>query len=73
MKTIATFADMQAADLARSRIESGGIKVFCPDESVGGFLNYVGPLVAGIRLQVDDADVARAQQLLESKPETPPA
>jgi hypothetical protein len=60
MTTIATFGRQQDADLARSRIEAAGISVFTPDEAVGGFLGYEGPLVAGVRLQVADVDATRA-------------
>lgn len=75
MITIATFGRQQDADLARSRIEAAGISVFTPDEAVGGFLGYEGPLVAGVRLQVADTDAPRAteilQEVLKESPEAP--
>ena len=65
MITIATFGSPQAADFARTRLEVAGIEVFCPDNAVAGFLAYESPIVAGIRLQVAEADVPRAQTVLE--------
>jgi len=72
MTTIATFGRQQDADFARSRIEAAGIAVFTPDEAVGGFLGYEGPLVAGVRLQVADADATRATEVLNEAPEGHP-
>lgn len=71
MKTIATFGHRQDADLACSRLEAAGIPVFCPDESIGGFVGYEGPMVAGVRLQVNDADAERALELLKDLPGSP--
>ncbi len=65
MTTIATFGRQQDADIARSRIEAAGISVFMPDEAVGGFLGYESPMVAGVRLQVADADAPRATEILK--------
>lgn len=64
MVTLAVFPSVQAADLVRVRLEAAGVKVFSPDENVGAFLAYEGPMVAGIRLQVAEADAVRARELL---------
>lgn len=64
MTTIAKFGHIQDADLARTRLESAGIEVFTPDDVGGSMMLGAMPLAAGIRLQVDEKDAARALEIL---------
>lgn len=68
MTTVATFSRFQEADLARARLEAAGIRCFYPDESGTGWMVPGGTCVAGVRLQVDEADTARALEILAEPP-----
>lgn len=69
MTSIACFSNLSEADLAKSRLEAAGIASFVPEESSSGWmLEGAAPIVTGIRLQVADADVARALDALEVLP-----
>ncbi len=70
MTTIAVFGRFQDADLARTRLESAGIPTFYPDESTMSWMvEGALPLAQGVRLQVEEADVARALEVLAEPPE----
>jgi hypothetical protein len=64
VKTIATFGNLEEALLSRARLEDSGIRAFIPDElsasSSFGMFNAIG----GIRLQVEDEDIALASEVL---------
>lgn len=69
MTSIACFSNLSDADLAKSRLEAAGIPSFVPEESSAGWmLEGAAPIVTGVRLQVADADVARALDALEVLP-----
>jgi hypothetical protein len=69
MTNIACFSNLSEADLAKSRLEAAGIASFVPEESSAGWmLEGAAPIVTGVRLQVADADVARALDALEILP-----
>ena len=65
--TVATFDDAMLADLAKSRLESEGIRAIIPDQHFnavyGGILQ---PALGGIRLQVDKSDALRAHTVLSA-------
>jgi predicted nucleic-acid-binding Zn-ribbon protein len=61
MITIATVSYLQEADAMRVRLETDGIAVFLPDEFT--FASF-GTGLIGVRIQVDEADAARAREIL---------
>jgi len=61
MVTIATVNYLQEADAMRVRLETDGIAVFLPDEFT--FASF-GTGLIGVRIQVDEADAARAREIL---------
>jgi hypothetical protein len=64
--TIASFASVLEAELARGYLQSHGIDVFLADENIGRIANHLYPIVGGIKLQVSRKDVDRARALLTS-------
>ena len=62
MKTIRTFTSAVEADAARAILEANGICAFLADESS----SVVGRGSVGVRLQVEDADVQAAQEILRN-------
>jgi hypothetical protein len=64
--TFRTYIDPMEAQLARARLSSEGIDARVLDE---GLHNVIMPgSVTGIRLQVPEADLARAEELLRERP-----
>ena len=68
MTTIANFTTLHEADLARMRLETAGIPCFLPQEAEGACVGVV-PLIIGYRLQVAEADIPRAAEILRETPE----
>ncbi len=68
MKTIATYGKLQDAFMARARLEASGVEAFIPDELSASSGWAVLPGFEGIRLQVNEADFARATQVLGEPP-----
>ena len=68
MTTIANFTTLYEADLARMRLEAEGIACFLPQEAEGACVGVV-PLIIGFRLQVAEADITRAAEILRESPE----
>jgi tetratricopeptide (TPR) repeat protein len=66
MITIATYNNLAQADIAKGRLETEGIKAFIADEAQ--YTAGYGPVVGPVRLQVDAADVERANGILSSLP-----
>ncbi|MGH7293969.1 MAG: putative signal transducing protein [Polyangiaceae bacterium] len=63
--TVATFADVAEAELARERLELEGIRAFVIDAQTAGVMPYVTG-ATGIRLQVEPANLERAREILGS-------
>lgn len=64
MTTIATFARLQDADLARTRLEAAGIPTRFLSEASDVWVLGAAPIVGGVRLQVEDELADRAAELL---------
>lgn len=64
MITVATVNSLQEADALRLRLESSGIAVFLPDEFLCASVGAGAGVFGGVRIQVAEADVARARELL---------
>ena len=67
MKTVRTFANLAEAGFASSLLEAAGIKSLLADEQ--SFTIGYGLAALGLRLQVDDADVERAERVLDQGPD----
>ncbi len=63
----ATFFSRIEADIARARLESGGIKAFVQADDAGG--TYAGLELARARVFVRAADLAEAREILEFEAE----
>jgi hypothetical protein len=63
--TIATFLTPEMAYLARTRLDAEGIAAFLENESAVGMLGVLSNAVGGVKLQVEQADVERAAEILE--------
>ncbi len=64
MITVATVNSLQEADAVRVRLEASGIAVFLPDEFLCASVVAGAGAFGGVRIQVDEADAARARELL---------
>lgn len=73
MKTIATFARLQDADLARSRLEAAGIPTRFFSEASDVWVLGAAPIVGGVRLQVEDSEAENAVAMLAEAGITPEA
>jgi hypothetical protein len=80
--TIESFTEPAAAHMARNRLKSAGVRAVLSDEELVSTAWQLGNAVGGIKLQVREADVGRAEKVLEKlrkqrsnrtkgKPETP--
>ncbi len=64
MQTIATFDFLPPAEIARGRLLAEGIDCQLADQYLVQANWLYSPAVGGIKLQVADADVERAQTIL---------
>jgi hypothetical protein len=64
--TIATFADVPEAELAKERLQLEGIDAFVFSENTAGIMPFLNPATGGIRLQVQPQDAERAREILGS-------
>ncbi len=62
--TIAVYAVVTQATMARSFLESFGIDVFMADENVTRIANHLTPMIGGVKLQVRASDEETARELL---------
>lgn len=60
--TVASFADLPEAELAKERLESEGMRAFVLHERTAGVLPFLNP--TGVQVQVVAADAPRARELL---------
>ena len=63
---IRTCASLQEAELVKSVLESEHIHTEIPDEYSAGVQPFYGTTLGGIRVLVNAADLARAEELLNS-------
>jgi hypothetical protein len=62
--TVASFADVAEAELARERLELEGIAAFVIDAQTAGVMPYLTSSTGGVRVQVGPPDVERAREIL---------
>ena len=67
MKTIRTFSNLSEAGFASSLLEASGIEALLADEQ--SYTIGYGQVAGGLRLQVEDADVERAERILDRGPD----
>ncbi len=66
LATVATFADVAEAELARERLEIEGLTAFVIGAQTAGVMPFLTNAMGGVRLQVKPADIDRAREILES-------
>jgi hypothetical protein len=66
MTTLVRFFNLADAELLKTLLEANGIPVFLADEA--SFTAGYGPVTGGLRVQVSEADAARARELLAQVP-----
>jgi hypothetical protein len=71
MVTIATFGTPVEAQLARNLLEEAGIESVLADAETVGMLWHVGSALGGVKLQVAEADEARARAVLARRARFP--
>jgi cell division protein FtsN len=62
--TVAAFADVSQAELARERLELEGITAFVIDGQSAGIMPYLTSATGGVRVQVGPMDSDRAREIL---------
>jgi len=62
--TLARFGELTAAQLLRGRLDSEGIECFLPDEVMATQTWHLQSAIGGIRVQVRQADLERAKEIL---------
>ena len=68
MKTIASYAKPDDAFLARARLEGSGVAASIRDEHTISTDWFYSNAIGGVRVEVEDEDVARAREILELPP-----
>lgn len=61
MKVIGIFENGMQAEMMRQVLENGGVRAYVIDENMGSMLHVA---VGGVKLAVDDADVEKAEEIL---------
>ena len=61
MKTIRTFENVVEAEIMRQVLENEGVRACVMDENMGSMFHVA---VGGVKLMVDDADVEKAEEIL---------
>jgi DNA-directed RNA polymerase subunit M/transcription elongation factor TFIIS len=65
MVTLTTVNWISEADLLCFQLESEGIKTFVPDQNTASVQPLYGNAIGGIRVQIDERDLPRAQEILK--------
>ncbi|WP_097458626.1 putative signal transducing protein [Mangrovitalea sediminis] len=63
--TVAQYAQLYEAHLARARLESEGLEVMIADEHTVTLQSLYADALGGVRVQVLDEDADRARAILE--------
>src|SRR5262245_9680830 len=66
--TVATFGDLVEANLARNRLETGGVQAVLADVETVAMIWSLDNAVGGIKLQVRAADAEQARAILAEPP-----
>lgn len=61
MKTIRTYVNVVEAEMDRQVLENEGVRACVMDENMGAMFHVA---VGGVKLMVDDADVEKAEEIL---------
>jgi hypothetical protein len=64
--TVASFADVAEAELAKERLELEGVRAFVMGAQTAGVMPYLTSSTGGVRLQVAPEDLERAREILEA-------
>lgn len=64
LTTVATFSTIFEADFAKARLESEGIQTFITNENIIGMLWVYSNAVGGVRVKVENHNVAAAKEIL---------
>ncbi|MGH7269211.1 MAG: putative signal transducing protein [Polyangiaceae bacterium] len=62
--TVASYADVAEAELARERLELEGIAAFVLGAQTAGVMPYLMGVTGGVRVQVKPKDVEQAKEIL---------
>jgi hypothetical protein len=62
--TVASFADVAEAELAKERLELEGIRAFVIGAQTAGVMPFLTGATGGVRVQVDPKDAERAREIL---------
>ena len=65
-RTLSVAPDIATAQVIRATLEAQGIACEIPDEHLASLGWHLGNVIAGIRVQVDEADLERAKHLLDA-------
>ena len=65
-RTLSVAPDIATAQVIRATLEAQGIACKIPDEHLASLGWHLGNVIAGIRVQVDEADLERAKHLLDA-------
>lgn len=71
MTTLTTVSYIHEADLVCMKLEGAGIMTFLPDQGLSTMQPLLSGAIGGIRIQVEEDDLARAREVLSMEP--PPA
>src|SRR5262245_24976600 len=63
--TLATFGKPSEARIAISQLHAAGIEAHLDGATSGDMMAYFGSALGGVRLQVAEADLARAEEILD--------
>jgi hypothetical protein len=62
--TVASFADVAEAELAKERLGLEGIRAFVIGAQTAGVMPYLTGPTGGVRVQVEPKDLERAKEIL---------
>ncbi len=62
--TVAAFADVAEAELAKERLELEGVLAFVADAQTAGVMPYLTSTTGGVRVQVRPEDAEKAREIL---------
>jgi hypothetical protein len=62
--TVAAFADVAEAELAKERLELEGVLAFVVGAQTSGVMPFLTSATGGVRVQVKPADMEKAREIL---------
>jgi hypothetical protein len=68
--TLATFPNPESAGFVRGLLEGEGIRAYLADETATGMLWHLSNSIGWVKLQVAEADMPRAQEILDAQRQT---